>query len=91
MPIIQHVPQNNTWTLILDQTILKSHKCDLKRRHFLQDLSLCKLFSNPVITHVSTHDFDTYLTRFKGFSEGDDVHDLPFPLQKNIWFSLCSL
>lgn len=42
-PITQHVPQNNTWTLILHQTILKSHTCDLKRRHSLHDLSFCNL------------------------------------------------
>lgn len=40
-PVIQHVPQNNTWTLIFDQTILKSHICVLKRRHCLHNLGFC--------------------------------------------------
>lgn len=44
-------------------------------------------FSNPFITYVSIHNFDIYLTQFKGLSEGEnvlrkhwDMHHLPFLL-----------
>lgn len=49
-PITQHVPQNNTWTLIFDQTILKSHIYVLKRRHCLTILASvsCPVVFQPV-------------------------------------------
>lgn len=106
-PITQHVPQNNTWALILNQTILKPHTCEPKKRHCLQDLSVCKLPSSfltqllPVqapMTLIFTWLSLTLCNPFKGLNEGEDVprknwdvYNLPFLLQKTICFSLCSL